>query len=129
MLVRAASLGQFLFSCEPEDLSLAYEIHGTSVTTDSGRCGEMPRFVLRGESDISVQEILGTGGESDAMRRVVDFVDNRNETDAQAVVTARLAKSTKLASQILRRLHRRGLIDHPKHGLYGPLSKRRKDIK
>ena len=38
-----------------------------------------------------------------------------------------LAKNAKLASQMLGRLFSRGLIAHPRHGVFTPLPKRRKD--
>jgi AAA domain len=124
---KARVMSQVKNSCGPEDLSLTYEIRGQPVTTDSGRSGEMPLFVMRGESDISVEEILGiSGGRATLeMRRLTEFVNGRGETDAEAVVMAELAKDHKLASQKLNRLHTRGEIAHLRHGVFGPVKPRK----
>jgi len=129
---KARVMSQVKNSCGPEDLSLTYEIQGEEVTTASGRKGDIPFFVMRGESDISVEDILssdGRRGTTPLMHQLEDFVNSREETDAEAVVSAQLAKNSKLASQMLRRLHARGVIAHPRHGAYTPLPNRRKDGK
>ena len=125
-------MSQVKNSCGPEDLSLAYEIRAEEITTDSGRTGVVPLFVMGDESDLSVEDILGSDGRhgmTPLMRQLEDFVNKRAETNADAVVMAHLAKNPKLASQMLRRLLSRGLIAHIRHGVYGPLPKRKKEGK
>ncbi len=58
---------------------------------------------------------------SEDMHRLLDFVDGRDETTSDDVVEAGLAKDRKLASQKLTRLHSRGEISHPSHGVYVPV--------
>ena len=58
---------------------------------------------------------------SEGMRQVAVFVNGRDETTSDDLVTAGLAPSPKLASQKLTRLHGKGLIDHPRYGVYAPL--------
>ncbi|MGV0699138.1 AAA family ATPase [Mycolicibacter sinensis] len=41
-----------------EDLSIAYQLTGTTVTTDSGKTAEVPRFVVVGDSDRRVEDVL-----------------------------------------------------------------------
>lgn len=43
-----------------EDLALMYRIESTTVTTDSGRCAEVGRFVIVGDSDRTVGDVLRT---------------------------------------------------------------------
>ena len=129
---KARVMSQVKNSCGREDLSLTYQIRGEEVTTDSGRKGAIPLFVLGGESDISVEDILSSDSRhptSGPMRLLLDFVNSREETDAAAVVSRGLAKNSKLAHQSLERLWRRGQIGHPRHGVYVPLPKRKKHAK
>jgi len=55
------------------------------------------------------------------MHQVADFVTARDETTSEDLVEAGLATSPKLANQKLTRLHSRGVIDHPRYGVYAPL--------
>ena len=124
---KARVMSQVKNSCGPEDLSLAYEIRGEDVTTDSGRKGPIPLFVMGDESDISVEDILGSDGRNgmtDTQRQLLDFVNGRDETTAEDIVKAGLAKDHKLASQKLTRLHSKGRIGHPCYGVYTPLPKK-----
>jgi AAA domain len=41
-----------------EDLSLIYRLESHNVTTDSGKSGEVPRFVIIGDADKRVEDIL-----------------------------------------------------------------------
>jgi AAA domain len=120
-------MSQVKNSCGPEDLSRSYQITGRVITTDSGRQGVMPVFVMGEDSDVTVEEILGSGdagrnrgGMSPKMRRLVDLVNSRDETHAEILVAAGLAKNTKRASEALARAHQRGYIDNPTHGSYTP---------
>ena len=121
-------MSQVKNSCGPEDLSLAYEIRGEDITTDSGRKGPMPLFVMGDESDISVEDILssdGRNGMTDAMRQLLDFINGRDETAPDDLVKAQLAKDHKLASQKLSRLHSKGRVGHPGYGVYTPYPRRK----
>ncbi len=117
-------MSQVKNSCGPEDLSLTYTIDVELFTADTGRKGLMSRFAITGDSDTSVSEILSsTGGNrklSAAMQRVLDLVNSRDETSAGIVFEKGLATSAKLASNMLARLYRRGLVDNPIHGSYCP---------
>lgn len=129
---KARVTSQVKNSCGPEDLSLAYEIRGETITTGSGRTGVVPLFVMGDESDISVEDILGRDGRNgmtDAQRRLLDFVNGRDETTPGDVIKAGLAKNHKLASNQLSRMHGRGWVGHPCYGVYVPLPKPRKEVR
>ncbi len=117
-------MSQVKNSCGPEDLSLTYTIDVELFTADTGRKGLMSRFAISGDSDTSVSEILSsTGGNrrlSAPMQRVLDLVNSRDETTAGIVFEKGLAKSQKVAANMLARLYRRGCIDNPIYGSYCP---------
>jgi len=108
-------MSQVKNSCGPEGLSLTYEIEATLFTADTGRKGQMSMFKMGDESDITVGEILDAGRgkrrpTSPEMQRVIEFVNSRAKTDAAAVYEDGLANSQKVASNMLERASKRGLI-------------------
>jgi AAA domain/Bifunctional DNA primase/polymerase, N-terminal len=122
-------MSQVKNSCGPEDLSRKYKVTGVEVTTDSGRRGAMPLFVMGEDSDVSVEDIMsgGAGGAGNAggrkvsaeAQKVVDLVNNREGgTWPEVLVDADLAADTKTASNMLRRAANRGLIANPSRGFY-----------
>jgi hypothetical protein len=115
-------MSQVKNACGVEDLSLSFEIDVKLFTADTGRKGLMPVFSITGDSDTTVGEVLSTvGGKLRAStQQVLDFVNSRTETGAEAVVDAGLAKTQGTAHKILNRLYQRGLIDRPAWGHYCP---------
>jgi hypothetical protein len=115
-------MSQVKNACGVEDLSLEFEIAVHLFTADSRRKGLMAVFSITGDSDTTAEEILSTPGGKlrPAMQAVLDFVKDRNETGAQAVVDAGLAKNNNTASKMLERLFKRGYIDNPTYGYYCP---------
>ena len=110
-------------SCGREDLSLEFAIESKWVTVSTGEKVEVGTFVLGDESDVSASELLtprkGPRPLSAQMQLVLDHV-NRQEglVTPTDVFHAGLAKDNKLASQMLSRLCKRGLILNPGMGEY-----------
>jgi hypothetical protein len=114
-------LSQAKNSAGYEDLSLSYRIESMSVTTDSGRVGEVARFVIVGESARTVGEVLrdaATAGRlSDRSLDVLDFVRDNGPVSISEVDTHLGVSSAKtlqrLAAQSRLVKHSRGQYDVP----------------
>jgi hypothetical protein len=100
-------------SCGREDLSLEYTLEGRWVTVSTGERVEIGTFVLEGESEVSVSDLLtprrGPRPLSPRMQNVLDYV-NRQEgaVTPMDVFHASLANDNKVASQMLNRLFKGG---------------------
>lgn len=77
-----------------EDLALVYRIESTTVTTDTGKTAEIGRFVIIGDSDRSVGDVLRDGARSGR----TDVSDANAEIDAW--LSAILASGPVLANEI-----------------------------
>lgn len=110
-------------SCGREDLSLEYTLEGRWVTVSTGERVEIGTFVLEGESEVSVSDLLtprrGPRPLSPRMQNVLDYV-NRQEgaVTPMDVFHASLANDNKVASQMLNRLFKGGLILNTGMGEY-----------
>lgn len=113
-------------SCGREDLSMEYVIADEKVTVSTGEEVLVGKFVLGDESDLRVEDLMtphkGKRPLSPAMEAVLDYVNGQagNVTPMQ-VHLAGLAKSNKLAAQMLHRLFKRGEILNPFQGQYSKL--------
>ena len=83
-------MSQVKNSCGPEDLSRTYQIVSQEVTTATGRKAKMPLFIMGSDSDVSVEDILGSGGENGRGRRGATL----SET-SQAVLSTSTATNTR----------------------------------
>ena len=105
------------------DLSLEYAIESVTVQTDDLLRAEVARFVLGGESDRRVADILrvNTAGERLGARswEVVEVVRNAAVPVGAGEVSAAVGGlSRNDATQYLRRLERAGFLTRPARGVY-----------
>jgi hypothetical protein len=105
------------------DLALEYGIESATVQTDDLLPAEVGRFVLGGESDRRVSDLLRTNSVQERLgersREVVDVVRNaRTAVTAEVVSTAIEGMSRKDASQYLTRLVKMGFLTRAARGLY-----------
>jgi hypothetical protein len=105
------------------DLALAYTLETVTVTTDDLLPAEVARFVLGGESDRRVADVLRTNSAQERLGaqswEVVEVVRNANAPVGADVVSAAIDGLTrKDASQYLRRLERSGFLTRRGRGVY-----------
>jgi hypothetical protein len=70
-----------------EDLALSYVIESTEITTDSGKTGEVGRFVITGNSDRTAGEVLQdetTGPSAEAKMWLADYLKDRRVRSSDA---------------------------------------------
>lgn len=105
------------------DLALEYGIESASVQTDDLLPAEVGRFVLGGEADRRVSDLLRTNSAQEKLgersREVVDVVRNAGTAVGAEVVAAGIeGMSRKDASQYLTRLVKMGFLTRAARGLY-----------
>jgi hypothetical protein len=105
------------------DLSLAYSIESATVQTDDLLDAKVARFVIGGESDRRVADVLHTNNAGERLGarswEVVEVVRGANAPTGAEVVSAAVAGlSRNDATKYLRRLERAGFLVRRGRGLY-----------
>ena len=116
-------------------MALEYAIESATVTTDDLLDAEVARFVLGGESDRRVADVLHTNSAKERLGtqslEVFEAVRNANAPVGADVVSAAIEGLTrKDASQYLRRLEQMGFLVRVARGMYEyrrPLAERLAD--
>lgn len=104
-----------------EDLALEYKIESTPITTDSGKSAEVGRFVIIGDSDRTVGDVLRQAAAQPSRRSgrtldILTYVLTSNEPVSPKDVAEELQINNDTAGKYLRRLADERLIHKTQFG-------------
>jgi DNA-binding CsgD family transcriptional regulator len=117
-----------------EDLSIAYAIQPVQVTTDSGRTADVGRFVLIGDSDRTVSDVLREGAResskplSNRSMDILSYVLTSSKPVSPKDIADKLDIDNDTAGKYLRRLAKDGRIEKAAFGHFTKIGPEQENV-